>query len=45
MSDQPVEDDEMAAEIDFSAGVRGLHHIPVDAQVFLPTSIEQSVWE
>jgi hypothetical protein len=45
MSDRFVEDDEMPAEIDFSAGVRGLHHIPLGAKVFLLTSIEQSVWE
>ncbi|MGD0129940.1 MAG: hypothetical protein ABSF46_31870 [Terriglobia bacterium] len=33
------------AEIDFSTGVRGLHHIPPGARVFLPASIERSVWE
>ncbi len=35
----------MPAEIDFSVGVRGLHHIPPGSKVFLPTSIERSVWE
>jgi len=45
MNDQPVEDNEMPAEIDFSKGVRGLHHIPAGAKVFLPVSIERSVWE
>ncbi|MGO9274098.1 MAG: hypothetical protein ACLQOO_28320 [Terriglobia bacterium] len=35
----------MPAEIDFSQGVRGLHHIPSAAKVFLPASIERSVWE
>ena len=35
----------MPEEIDFSRGVRGLHHIPADARVFLPASIERSVWE
>ena len=35
----------MPEEIDFSQGVRGLHHIPPDARVFLPASIERSVWE
>ena len=35
----------MPDEIDFSQGVRGLHHIPPDARVFLPASIERSVWE
>ncbi len=44
MSDQPV-DDKMPSEIDFSKGVRGLHHVPAGAKVFLPTSIERSVWE
>ena len=45
MNNQPVEDDDMPAEIDFSEGVRGLHHIPQGTKVFLPTSIERSVWE
>jgi len=45
MSDLHAKDDEMPAEIDFSKGVRGLHHIPPGAKVFLPTSIERSVWE
>jgi hypothetical protein len=45
MSDRPIDDDEMPVEIDFNKGVRGLHHIPADATVFLPTSIERSVWE
>ncbi len=40
-----MDDDEMAAEIDFSKGVRGLHHIPADARVFVPASIERGVWE
>ncbi len=35
----------MPAEIDFSKGVRGLHHIPPFAKVFLPASIERTVWE
>ena len=34
MSDQPWEDNnEMPAEIDFSKGVRGLHHVPPGAKV------------
>lgn len=45
MSDQPDLDDEMPREIDFSKGVRGLHAIPEDSKVFLPASIERSVWE
>jgi hypothetical protein len=40
MKDQPMED-----EIDFSRGVRGAHHISPDEKVFLPVSIERSVWE
>ena len=35
----------MPDEIDFSKGVRGLHHIPADSKVYLPVSIERSVWE
>ena len=34
----------MPAEIDFSQGVRGLHHIPAGAKVLMPASIEKSVW-
>ena len=45
MSDQPIEDDSMPTEVDFSKGVRGLHHIPPSAKVFLPASIERSVWQ
>jgi hypothetical protein len=45
MNDRAMEDDNMPAEIDFSIGVRGLHHIPPDARVLMPASIEKSVWE
>jgi hypothetical protein len=45
MSDGLPEDNQMPAEIDFSKGTRGLHHIPPGARVFLPASIERSVWE
>ncbi len=45
MNDQPIDDSEMPAEIDFRKGARGLHHIPAGAKVFLPVSIERSVWE
>lgn len=45
MTNEPMDDDEMPAEVDFSNGVRGLHHIPPTAEVFLPASIERSVWE
>ena len=33
MSNQPMDNDEIPAEIDFSKGVRGLHHIPAKAKV------------
>ncbi len=45
MSDQALEDERMPSEIDFSKGVRRLHHIPPGAKDFLPASIERSVWE
>jgi hypothetical protein len=45
MSKPSAVDDEMPAEIDFSTGIRGLHYIAPGTQVFLPTAIEQSVWE
>lgn len=35
----------MPPEIDFSKGARGLHHIPPEATVFVPASIERGVWE
>jgi hypothetical protein len=44
MSDRATEND-VPAEIDFSKGVRGLHHIPAGARVLMPVSIEKSVWE
>lgn len=44
MDNNPTHDD-MPAEIDFSHGVRGLHHIPADAKVFVPASIERDIWE
>jgi hypothetical protein len=44
MSDRPVEGNEMPAEIDFSKGVRGLHHVPPGAKVLMPASIERGVW-
>jgi hypothetical protein len=44
MSNQPIEDNDMPAEIDFSKGVRGLHHIPPGAKVLMPAHIERSVW-
>ena len=44
MSNQQIEDTDMPAEIDFSKGARGLHHIPPGARVLMPASIEKSVW-
>ena len=38
MSNQPIEDRDMPPEIDFSKGVRGLHHIPPGAKVLMPAS-------
>jgi hypothetical protein len=35
----------MPNEIDFSKAVRGAHHVPTEARMFLPVSIERSVWE
>jgi hypothetical protein len=32
-------------EINFSRGIRGLHHIPPGAKVLMPVSIERAVWE
>jgi hypothetical protein len=43
MSDDVAKDD-MPAEIDFSKGIRGLHHIPSDAQVSMPAAMNRSVW-
>jgi hypothetical protein len=45
MSDGPSEEEKMPVEIDFSKAVRGPRHIPPSAKVFLPASIERSVWE
>jgi hypothetical protein len=45
MKEKRMHDDGMPAEIDFSRGLRGLHHIPGDAKVFVPASIERGVWE
>jgi hypothetical protein len=45
MNDRPIDEDAMPSEIDFSQGVRGLHHIPPGEKVLLPVLIERSVWE
>lgn len=39
------EDNQMPREIDFRKATRGLHHIPREANVSLPASIERSIWE
>ena len=44
---RPIENDAAPAGIDFSEGVRGLHHIPASGEslpacVHLPASIEKS---
>lgn len=44
MNDRPTPD-AMPADVDFSKGARGLHHIPPKAKVFVPASIERAVWE
>jgi hypothetical protein len=44
MSNQPVDEDHLPVEVDFSKGTRGLHHIPQSAKIFLPASIERTVW-
>jgi hypothetical protein len=43
MTNQPI-DEEMPAEIGFGKAARGRHHIPAEAAVFMPASIERSVW-
>jgi hypothetical protein len=45
MNNRPMNDNDMPAEIDFSKGVRGRHHIPPGAKVLMPVSIERGVWE
>ena len=45
MIDLTAANDNMPDEIDFSKGVRSLHHIPGGATVFMPTSIEKGVLE
>jgi hypothetical protein len=45
MNNQPIDDDEIPAEIDYRQGIRGLHHIPPESKVLMPVSIEKSVWE
>lgn len=45
MSGSLMMNDGIPAELSFSKGVRGLHHIPSNARVFVPASIEREVWE
>ena len=45
MNSEPIEDNKVPAQVDFSKGVRGLHHIPSDAKLLMPASIERTVWE
>lgn len=45
MNNRPMDENEMPGEMDFSKGVRGLHHIPPGAKVLMPVSIERGVWE
>jgi len=45
MINQPLEDDAMPPEIDFSKGVRGLHQVPSEAEFLMLAPIERSVLE
>jgi predicted DNA-binding ribbon-helix-helix protein len=45
MNNQELDENDMPPEIDFSKGTRGLHHIPTDATVLMPVSIEKAVWK
>lgn len=45
MNNQSINDNDVPDEIDFSQGVRGLHHIPPGAKVLMPVSIDRGVWE
>ncbi len=45
MNNRPMDENDTPSEIDFSKGIRGLHHIPPGAKVLMPVSIERGVWE
>ena len=45
MNETSVDENDMPEEIDFSKGLRGIHHVPSSAKVFVPASIERGVWE
>ncbi len=41
MNNRPMDDNDMPSEIDFTEGVRGLHHIAPGVRVLMPVSIER----
>ena len=45
MNNQQQTDQDHPHEIDSRNGTRGLHHIPAQAMVLMPVSIEKTVWE
>ncbi|HEY2384669.1 MAG TPA: hypothetical protein VGK48_26130 [Terriglobia bacterium] len=45
MNNPELDGNDMPSEIDFSKGTRGLHHIPAGATVFMPVSVEKTVWK
>jgi len=45
MSDSRSFDNDIPLEIDFTKGIRRLHHIPAEARVLVPASIERDIWE
>ena len=45
MNNRPMDENDLPSEIDFSKGVRSLHHIPPGAKALVPVSIERGVWE
>ena len=42
-NNQPIEDSDIPAEIDFSKGVRGFHHIPAGATIWMPPPTKERV--
>ena len=44
MSNLPANEDGLPAEIDFSNGISGFHHIPAGAKVLTPLSIERNIF-
>jgi len=44
MSNLPAHEDGLPAEIDFSNGISGFHHIPAGAKVLTPLSIERNIF-